>query len=79
MALTESQTAIWKEIAQVYEHWAASRECLMPVRELAAHMPGVAPDMIGDTLAQAASERIAEVEHVSEDPCFRPLPEQRFS
>jgi hypothetical protein len=45
----------------------------MPVRELAENLPAVAPELIGDTLAQAAAEDMAEVAHVGEDPRFRPL------
>lgn len=73
MPLTETQGAIWRRIAQEYHRWNPQHDRLMPVSELAPRLPEVAPEMIGDTLAQAASEHIAEVGHVDEDPCFRPL------
>jgi hypothetical protein len=73
MALTESQAAIWKQIAQAYEQWDPDRNSLMPVRELHARLPAVAPEMIGNTLAQAASDRMAEVGSTGEDPEFKPL------
>jgi hypothetical protein len=73
MSLTTAQGAIWKQIAQVYLQWDPTRNKLMPVRELAENLPAVAPDLIGDTLAQAAAEDMAEVAHVGEDPSFRPL------
>lgn len=73
MALTQTQAVIWKQITQAYDQWNPDWDSLMPVRELMHTLPTVAPEMIGDTLAQAASEQLAEVEHVSEEPGFRPL------
>lgn len=71
--MNANQYAVWKQISHVYAQWDPSRSGLMPVRDLAESLPTVAPDMIGDTLAQAAAERVAEVAHVGEDPTFRPL------
>lgn len=73
MALTEMQGVVWKQIAQAYDQWDPDRDSLMPVSELSRMLPAIAPDMIGDTLGQAAAELMAEVGHVGEDPGFRPL------
>jgi hypothetical protein len=76
MALTESQAAIWKQIAQEYEQWKQRdpvRNSLMPVKELHARLPAVAPELIGNTLAQAASDRLAAVGSTGEDPEFKLL------
>jgi hypothetical protein len=73
MTLTADQGAIWKQISHVYYQWDPSRTGRMPVRELAERLPAVAPDLIGETLAQAAADRIADVGHVGEDPTFKPL------
>lgn len=72
MPMTEAHAAIWKQIAQVYRQWDPDEDSLMPVSELAAQLPAVAPEMIGDTLAQAAEQSMAEVGHVGEDPGFKP-------
>jgi hypothetical protein len=73
MAFTEMQGVVWKQIVQMYSQWDPTSSRLMPVSELAQMLPAVAPDMIGDTLGQAATDHIAEVGHVGEDPGFRPL------
>ena len=73
MTMTTSQGAIWKQIAQIYDQWDPDWENLMPVKELQTRLPMVAPEIIGDTLAQAASDRLAEVGSIGEDPTFKPL------
>ncbi|HZW21562.1 hypothetical protein [Noviherbaspirillum sp.] len=73
MALTEMQGVVWKQIAHAYDQWDPEWNRLMPVSELAELLPAVAPEMIGDTLGQAAADHIAEVGQVGEDPVFRPL------
>lgn len=45
----------------------------MPVKELTGKLPTVPPELIGETLAQAASDHVAEVSSVDEIPSFRPL------
>ncbi|GAB3538080.1 hypothetical protein GCM10027343_02890 [Noviherbaspirillum agri] len=77
MALTEMQGVVWKQISQAYDQWDPEWNRLMPVSELAELLPTVAPDMIGETLGQAAEDHIAEVGHVGEDPGFRPLQRER--
>lgn len=45
----------------------------MYISELSRKLPA-APDAIGDVLAQAAIDRLVEVEHIGEDPKFKPRP-----
>lgn len=73
MALTQAQAVIWKQITHAYDQWNPNWDSLMPVSVLTESLPTVAPEMIGDTLAQAASEHLAEVESISEEPGFRPV------
>lgn len=73
MTLSASQGEIWKRISEVYTQWDPERNGWMPVHELQAKLPEVAPELIGETLAQAAEEAMAEVGHVGESPGFRPL------
>ncbi|WP_019142772.1 hypothetical protein [Noviherbaspirillum massiliense] len=76
MTMTSSQGAIWKQIAQVYDQWDPERHRLMPVKELSDKLPTVPPEMIGETLAQAASDQLAELGSIGENPEFRPLTKQ---
>jgi hypothetical protein len=73
MTMTSTQGAVWKQIAQIYDQWDPDWNGRMPVRELQARLPAVPPELIGETLAQAASDHLAEVGSVGEDPSFKPL------
>lgn len=73
MTMTTSQAAIWKQITDVYEQWDQEHHAFMPVSALSERLPMVAPELIGETLAQAQQEQQAELGSIEEQPGFKPL------
>lgn len=74
MSMTASQAAAWKQIAAAYAHYCPAQDALMPVTELHARLPHLNAEAIGEALAQAAADGLAEVGATGETPLFRPLP-----
>ncbi|SNT02435.1 hypothetical protein SAMN06265795_11226 [Noviherbaspirillum humi] len=72
MTMNATQAVIWKQITDAYAQWDHGRNERMPVHMLQEKLATVPPELIGETLAQAASEDQAEVGSVGEDPSFRP-------
>jgi len=73
MAMTAMQGEVWKQITQTYLQWDPERDELMPVAELGEMLPAVEPELIGETLAQAASDQLAELGVDEDGACFRPM------
>jgi hypothetical protein len=72
MTMTAAQQATWNEIVNAYNEWNRGDHALMPVSELSKTVDA-SSDQIGDTLAQAATELLAEVGSIGEAPTFRPV------
>jgi hypothetical protein len=72
MAMNAAQQATWLEIVTAYNDWNKGDNALMPVSELNKTVTA-SSDQIGDTLAQAAADLLAEVGSIGEGPTFRPL------
>lgn len=72
MAMSAAQQATWNEIVNAYNDWNTGDNALMPVSELSKGVNASA-DQIGDALAQAAADLLAEVGSIGEAPTFRPL------
>jgi hypothetical protein len=72
MAMNAAQQATWLEIMNAYDDWNRGDNALMPVSELSKSV-SASSDQIGDTLAQAATDLLAEVGSIGEGPTFRPL------
>jgi hypothetical protein len=72
MTMTAAQQATWNEIVDAYNEWNRGGHALMPVSELSKSVNASA-DQIGDALAQAAADLLAEVGSVGEAPTFRPV------
>jgi hypothetical protein len=66
------QGEIWKQITQTYLQWDPYKNELMPVEELSEMLPAVEPDLIGETLVQAATDHLAELGMNEEGSCFKP-------
>jgi hypothetical protein len=73
MAMNATQQAIWEEIKSAYEAWNKDDNGLMPVKQLHESV-NAAPERIGEALAQAATDQLAEVSSIEEEPQFKPLP-----
>jgi hypothetical protein len=71
MAMTAAQQATWHEIVEAYDEWASGGNALMPVSELRESV-SASSDQIGEALAQASADLLAEVGSVGEAPTFRP-------
>jgi hypothetical protein len=72
MAMTAAQQATWHEIIDAYNDWNKGDHALMPVSELSKNV-NASSDQIGDALAQAATDLLAEVGSIGEGPTFRPV------
>jgi hypothetical protein len=70
--MTAAQQITWAEIVNAYEDWNTGDNALMPVSELARSVDATA-DQIGETLAQAAANLLAEVGSIGEGTIFRPV------
>lgn len=73
MAMSTVQGEVWKQITQTYLQWDPDKQQLMPVDELSEMLPAVPPDLIGETLVQAASDHLAELSNSEEGSCFKPV------
>lgn len=73
MTMTTTQGELWKQITQTYLQWDPDKNELMPVEELSDMLPAVAPELIGETLVQAANDRLAELGSNEEGTCFKPV------
>lgn len=73
MAMTNTQGELWKQITQTYLQWDPHKNELMPVEELSEMLPAVAPELIGETLAQAASDHLVELDSGEKCTCFKPV------
>jgi hypothetical protein len=76
MAMSAAQQATWHEIVDAYDDWNKGDNALMPVNELSKSV-NASSDQIGDTLAQAAADQLAEVGSIGEGPTFRPVLKSR--
>jgi hypothetical protein len=74
--MTAAQQATWNEIVNAYDEWNRGDNALMPVSDLNRSVDA-SSDQIGDALAQAATERLAEVGSIGEAPTFRPVTRSR--
>jgi hypothetical protein len=72
MRMNAAQQITWAEIVNAYNDWNAGDNALMPVSELSKSVNATS-DQIGETLAQAASDLLAEVGSIGEGPTFRPF------
>jgi hypothetical protein len=72
MTMTAAQQATWNEIVDAYNDWNRGGNALMPVSELSKSV-NASSDQIGDALAQAAVDLLAEVGSIGEAPTFRPV------
>lgn len=72
MSMTAAQQITWAEIVTAYEDWNMGNNALMPVSELSKSVNATA-DQIGEALAQAAADLLAEVGSIGEGPTFRPV------
>lgn len=72
MTMTAAQQVTWAEILNAYDDWNMGHNALMPVSELSKSVNATA-DQIGEALAQAAADRLAEVGSIGEGPTFRPV------
>ena len=72
MTMSTVQGEVWKQITQTYLQWDPDKQHLMPVEELSEMLPAVPPDLIGETLVQAASDNLAELASDEEGSCFKP-------
>jgi hypothetical protein len=72
MTMNAAQQATWHEIVEAYNEWNAGDNGLMPVSELRESV-SASSDQIGDALAQASSDMLAEVGNIGEGPTFRPI------
>ncbi|MDB5795759.1 MAG: hypothetical protein JWR25_2138 [Noviherbaspirillum sp.] len=72
MTMNAAQQATWHEIIEAYNEWNAGDNGLMPVSELRENV-SASSDQIGDALAQASSDMLAEVGNIGEGPTFRPI------
>jgi hypothetical protein len=70
--MTAAQQATWHEIAEAYNEWDSGNHALMPVSELSACVSATS-DQIGEALAQASADLLAEVGSLGEGPTFRPI------
>lgn len=68
MTMNSAQHAIWMEIRKAYVQWSNGGNGWMPVTDLAID---AAPERIGEALAQAQSDGLAEVGNIGEQPGFR--------
>ncbi|MDQ9171928.1 hypothetical protein Q8A64_16055 [Oxalobacteraceae bacterium R-40] len=73
MTMSTVQGEIWKQITQTYLQWDPDKVHLMPVDELSDMLPAVSPDLIGETLVQAANDHLAELASGDEGSCFKPV------
>ncbi len=73
MAMSTVQGEVWKQITQTYLQWDPHKDQLMPVEELSDLLPAVPPELIGETLVQAANEHLAELASGEGGSCFKPL------
>jgi hypothetical protein len=73
MTMSTVQGEIWKQITQTYLQWDPDKSQLMPVEELSDMLPALSPDLIGETLVQAASDRLAELASGENGSCFKPV------
>lgn len=70
--MNAAQQVTWAEILNAYNEWNQGDNALMPVSELSKQVEATA-DQIGETLAQAAADELAEVGSIGEGPTFRPV------
>ena len=73
MTMTAQQGEIWQKIVQLYGQANPDWQARMPVAQLQDKLPAVPPELIGETLAQAATDQLAEVDSIGEEPSFKPL------
>lgn len=73
MTMSTVQGEVWKQITQTYLQWDPDKSQLMPVEELSEMLPAVPPDLIAETLVQAASDNLAELASGDDGSCFKPL------
>lgn len=73
MTMSTVQGEVWKQITQTYLQWDPDKCQLMPVEELSEMLPAVPPDLIGETLVQAASDNLAELASSDDGSCFKPV------
>jgi hypothetical protein len=73
MTMSTSQGELWRQIIRIYHQWDPDRNRLMPVKKLNDMLPAVPAEMIGDTLAQARADQLAELDNVDRPSEFRPL------
>lgn len=73
MTMSTVQGEVWKQITQTYLQWDPDKSQLMPVEELSEMLPAVPPDLIGETLVQAASDHLAELASSEDGSCFKPV------
>lgn len=69
--MNAAQQATWLEITEAYNEWNRGDNAFMPVSELSKSVTA-SSDQIGDALAQAAADLLAEVGSIGEEPTFRP-------
>jgi hypothetical protein len=72
MPMNKDQGQVWKKISDVYQQWDQDRSNLMAVDDLSERLPEIDPDVIVQTLAEAAAE--GRVDASEEGDAFRLIP-----